>query len=334
MSAENAVAGVVLIALMAYAIFGGADFGGGVWSAFAFGKRRQEVKEAILRSMGPVWETNHVWLILVLVALWTAFPVVFAAVFENLFLPLTIALLGIVFRGAAFAFHHFGEESDVGLPATGLVFSVASIITPFAMGVAVGAVADGRIVVDGPPPGVFEAWLHPFPLLCGVIGLAMCAFLTPFYMLARPLGGVLQEFRQMALISSLLLGAVTALAIPVAALDAEDFYDRLIRPGPLALVAAAMVLGLLSLVVLWKEQHRFAAPVAAGTVVAMLAAWGAAQYPYIILPGLRIEDAAAHDAVLEAFLIVLPIGALVLVPSLIFLFSLFATTKPEDVESH
>ena len=198
MPAEDLVAGVVLLALVAYAIFGGADFGGGVWSALAFGRRGKEVREAILQAMGPVWETNHVWLILVLVALWTCFPGVFAALFESLFLPLTVALLGIVFRGAAFAFRHYGETTEAGLPATGVVFSIASTITPFAMGIAVGAVADGRIVADGPPPGLFEAWLHPFPLLCGAIALAVCAFLTPFYMLARPLGPLLPEFRRMA----------------------------------------------------------------------------------------------------------------------------------------
>jgi cytochrome bd ubiquinol oxidase subunit II len=279
-AAEDLVAGVVLLALAAYAIFGGADFGGGVWSALAFGRRRKEVREAILRAMGPVWETNHVWLILVLVTLWTCFPRVFAALFESLFLPLTVALLGIVFRGAAFAFRHYGGTSEAGLPATGVVFSMASTITPFAMGIAVGAVADGRIAAGGPTPGVFEAWLHPFPLLCGAIALAVCAFLTPFYMLARPLGALRQEFRRMAVLGSLALGAATTLAIPVAALAAPAFYDRLFGARPLALVAVAVCLGLCSLWVL----------------------------------------------------VALPIGALVLVPSLVFLFSLFATTRLDDPE--
>jgi cytochrome d ubiquinol oxidase subunit II len=181
--------------------------------------------------------------------------------------------------------------------------------------------------------GPFEAWLHPFPLLCGVIALAVCAFLTPFYMLARPLATLREDFRQMALIASLALGAVTTLALPVAAWDAPDFFDRLMRALPLVCIAAAVALGLCSLVVLWKELHRLCAPVAAATVVAVIAAWGAALYPYILLPGLTIEEAAAGESVLRAFLITLPIGAAILVPSLLLLFSLFATAKPEDVEA-
>lgn len=333
MQPEDLVGGVVVVALMAYAIFGGADFGAGVWTALAFGKRRREVQEALLRSMGPVWETNHVWLILVLVALWTGFPAAFAAVFENLFIPLTVALVGIVFRGAAFAFHHYGEEDDPRLPATELVFSVASIVTPFAMGVAVGAVGYGQIDTGPGAADAFDAWLHPFPLLTGVIALAICAFLTPYYMLARPLGDLRDEFRRMAFAGSLGLGGITTLAVPLAAWDAPDLFDRLVEPGPLFFVAAAVLLGLASLAILRARLPRLEPPIAAGTVVAVIGAWAMALHPYIILPDLRASDVAASDHVLNAFLIALPVGALILVPSLVFLFSLFATAQPQDVES-
>lgn len=334
MGLEQLAAGVVLVALMAYAMFGGADFGGGIWTALAFGRRKREVREAIFQAMGPVWETNHVWLILVLVALWTGFPGVFAALFESLFFPLTVALIGIVFRGAAFAFRHFGEEGEEGLPATGLVFSAASIITPFAMGVAVGSVSYGHVPYgEEAPPGIFEAWLHPFPLLCGVISLAMCAFLTPFYMLARPLGTLREDFRRMALFASLALGAITTLALPFAAFDAPEFFRRLVEPLPLIIVAGAIALGLGSLFILWKQWLRLSAPVAAATVCAVIAAWAAAMNPYILMPDVTIEAAAAGDSVLRAFVIALPAGALILVPSLYFLFSLFATVRPEDVEA-
>lgn len=333
MQVEDAVAGVAVVALMAYAIFGGADFGGGVWTALAPGQRRREVQEAISRSMGPVWETNHVWLILILVTLWTGFPSAFAALFENLFIPLTIALVGIVFRGAAFAFRHYGERGEAGLPATDLVFSMASIVTPFAMGVAVGAVAYGRVELEAGAADSFDAWLHPFPILTGFIAVALCAFLTPFYMLARPLGALRSEFRRMAVTGSLALGAVTTLAFPFAAWDAPDFFDRLVDPAALGLVAIAVVLGLASLAVLALQSYRFVAPVAAATVVMVIAAWAMAMHPYIILPGLRVEDAAASESVLEAFLIALPIGSIILVPSLLFLFSLFATARPRDVEA-
>jgi cytochrome bd ubiquinol oxidase subunit II len=329
-SLEVACAGVLFVGLVAYAIFGGADFGAGFWMAFAFGPRRLEVREALFKAMGPVWETNHVWLILILVVLWTTFPTAFSAIFTDLYLPLTIALLGIVLRGAAFAFRHYGDKAGAVLPATGGVFAAASMVTPFAMGVAVGAVAGGH-VSTGHPTGLFEAWLRPFPLVCGLISVAICAFLPPFYMLIRPIGELRADFRRLAFVASLALGALTALCVPVAFWDAPDFADGLTSPFSLLCIMAAVGLGVLSLVILRLGLDRLAPLVAAGTVVAVLAGWAAALHPYLILPDLKIADAAAGDATLRAFLIVFPLGALILVPSLLWLFRLFATAGPEEV---
>ncbi len=321
----------MLAGLCAYALFGGADFGAGFWMAFAFGKHRNEQREAMFHAMGPVWETNHVWLILILVMLWTAFPSVFSAIFTELYLPLTVALLGIVFRGAAFAFRHYGSQAANALPATAAVFSIASILTPFAMGVCVGAVSAGRLDVANPGGGIFDAWLHPFPLVCGLIGLAVAAFLTPAYMLLRPLPAeVVMDVRRSVIAGSLALGAVTSLAIPVAYWDADAFSSRFDEPRVLILIVAAVALGLTSLFVTLKGLDRLTPVVAGATVLAVIGAWAAAIYPDIVLPGVRIEDVAAGHATLEAVLIVLPVGALILVPSLVFLFWLFATAEPEE----
>ncbi len=333
MSLEDIAAGVLFVGLTAYALFGGADFGSGFWTAFAFGRDRQQVREAMSRAMGPVWETNHVWLILVLVTMWTAFPMAFGALFEALLLPLTIALIGIVFRGTAFAFQHYGEGENA-LPATAHVFAIASILTPFAMGVCVGAVADGGVPVAGQAPNLTEAWLHPFPLLCGLIALAVCAFLTPFYMLIRPLTPpVAEACRRLGFAASLALGALTALAIPLSAGLSDDFNDRLLHPLPVAIMVCAVVAGLVSLIVLWRRLYRFGAFIAATTVVLVLAVWGAAQYPYLLMPSTRIGDVAAGRGTLEAFLITLPIGAAVLLPSLGWLFWLFAREHVEETTS-
>jgi cytochrome d ubiquinol oxidase subunit II len=322
---------VALAGLCAYSLFGGADFGAGLWMAFAFGKHRAEQREAMFQAMGPVWETNHVWLILILVMLWTAFPSVFSAVFTDLYLPLTVALLGIVFRGAAFAFRHYGARSGSSLPATATVFSTASIITPFATGVCVGAVSAGRLDVANPGGGIFAAWLHPFPMVCGLIGLAIAAYLTPAYMLMRPLASaVTEDVRRSVIAGSLALGAVTTLAIPVALWDADDFADRLDAPRVLVLIAAAVALGLFSLVTASRGLDRLTPVVAGGTVLAVIGAWAAAMYPFMVLPDVRIEDVAAGHATLEPLLLALPVGALILVPSLAFLFWLFATAEPEQ----
>ncbi len=230
MSLELLSAIVLFAGLAAYAVFGGADFGAGFWMAFAFGRNREKQREAMFDAMGPVWETNHVWLILVLVVLWTAFPSVFGAIFTGLYLPLVVALLGIVFRGAAFAFRHYGTSHENELPATGLVFSIASIATPFAMGVAVGAVAGGHLDPNVRETGIFDTWLRPFPIVCGFIALGITSFLTPAYMLLRPVGDLRDDFRRSALAGSVFLGAATTIAIPVAMWDATAFSDRLDEP--------------------------------------------------------------------------------------------------------
>lgn len=325
MSASELAAAVALVAIIAYSIFGGADFGAGVWTALASGPRREDQREALFNAMGPVWETNHVWLILLVVTLFTAFPPFFADVFVALLAPLTIALVGIVFRGAAFAFRHYGEEGQSRLPATVAVFSVSSLLAPFAMGTGIGAVASGRIhIVNGEvTTGSYWAWLHPFPMMAGLIAVATCAFLTASYMTTRTEGRLREDFRSRAIVASLLLGAITTVALPVAAFDAGDFADRLWEPAPVPIMAIAVVMGVLSLAVLWRRLWFTVPPVAAATAALVVMAWGAAQYPFAIIPDVHIDSVAAPSATLHAFLIALPIGALILVPSLAWLFLTF-----------
>jgi len=326
MSLENLAALVVLVGLIAYAMFGGADFGGGVWTALASGRRAAEQRNAIFRAMGPVWETNHVWLILVVVTLFTCFPTAFADLFTGLLVPLVIALVGIVFRGAAFAFRHYGHVVEAGLPATGIVFTVASIITPMAMGMAIGAAASGQITIEGGivTTGLWEPWLQPFPIVCGLAAVAICGFLTACYMTTRASGELLEDFRMRGLVASLVLGALTTIALPVAYWDADPFWDQVKDPAPLAVMGAAVAMGLGSLVVLWRRWYVLAPPAAAGTVALVIGGWGAVQYPYLILPNERIADVAAGDSTLAAFLIALPIGALILIPSLVLLYVTFS----------
>lgn len=325
-------AGVVLVGLIAYAIFGGADFGGGVWTALASGPRAREQREAIARAMGPVWETNHVWLILVVVTLFTAFPSAFADLFTALLAPLVIALVGIVFRGAAFAFQHFGRNGEQALPATGIVFSVASVLTPLTMGMVLGAVAGGKIPVQSgaSAAGLWESWLQPFPIVCGLIAVVMCSFLTACYMTTRTTGGLREDFRKRGLLASVALGALTTVALLVAYRDAPPFWDRVVQGRGLFVMALAVVMGTGSLVVLWRRLYTLAPPVAAGAVALVLMGWGAVQYPYLILPSVRISDVAASYATLRLFLVVLPIGSLVLVPSLVFLYRTFSEKTGGD----
>ncbi len=315
-----------------YTTFGGADFGAGVWFVLASGPRASQQRQAIFRAMGPVWETNHVWLILVIVTLFTAFPPAFADLFTALLVPLIIALVGIVFRGAAFAFRHYGPDGQSGLPATGLVFSIASLATPMSMGMALGAVAGGHItIVNGDvTSSPWGPWLRPFPILSGLIAVAVCGFLTASYMTVRTSGQLQEDFRRRAIAASLVLGVLTTVALPVIYFDAPAFWDEVWHLWPLVVMSAAALCGVGSLVVLFKRWYVFAPPVAAATVAVFVVGWGAAQYPYLILPSERISDAPASRATLDAFLISLPIGALILVPSLVLLYATFSEKTGEE----
>lgn len=322
---ENLAAAVLLIGLIMYAVLGGADFGGGIWTALATGPRARQQRESLFQAIGPVWETNHVWLILVVVTLFTAFPQAFAALFIALLAPFVIALVGINFRGAAFAFRHFGEQTRHYLPATGQVFSISSAITPLTMGMAVTATAAGRIhLVNGQVQAdLWAAWITPFTLVGGLTGLAMCAFLTPIFMTVRTKGDLQEDFRVRGLVAALVLGALTTVAVPVAWFDAPRFAARLVSPGEVVFVAVAVAFGLGTLWLLWTRRYVWAQVTAGGTLAATLGGFGAAMYPDLILGELTIAQAAAPQATLVAFLVALPFGALILVPSLVLLYWTF-----------
>lgn len=326
MPLENLSAAVLLIGIIAYAVLGGADFGAGVWTALATGKRAREQREAVFRAIGPVWETNHVWLIVVVVILFTAFPPAFADLFTALLVPLVIAVLGIVLRGAAFAFQHFGHDADGEMPGMGAVFSASSIITPLAMGMALGAVAGGQITIeDGEvTSGLYQPWLGPFSILCGVIAVVVCAFLSASYMTARTGGELQEDFRGRALASGLALAALLLIALPVAYWDADALWNEIGEAAPIVVMSVAFLAILASLVVLWRRWYLLGPPAAAAAVALVFGGWAAAQYPFLVLPNERIADVAAGDSMLGAVLIALLIGALILVPSIVLLYLTFS----------
>lgn len=326
MPLEDLAAAVVLIGIIVYALFGGADFGGGIWTGLASGPRAAQQRQAISRAMGPVWETNHVWLILIVVAMFTAFPPAFADLSTALLVPLVIALVGIVSRGAAFAFRHFAHGTETALPGMSALFSIASVATPLVMGMTLGAVAGGHISIeDGEvTSGLWEPWLQPFSIICGLMAVAICSFLAAHYMTARTSGEMQEDFRSRGLVAGLLLAALAIIALPVAYWDAEPFWDELAKPSALSVMSASAVFWATSLVVLWRRWYVLAPPVAAGTVGLVIGGWGAVQHPYLIPPGGRISDLAAADATLEPFLIALVAGAVILVPSLVLLYVTFS----------
>ncbi len=324
MSRAEAAAAILWVGATFYALFGGADFGAGLWDLFAGGAERGRRPRALIqRSLTPVWEANHVWLIFILVVLWTAFPPAFSAVMTTLYVPLALAALGIVLRGSGFAFRK-AIEGFSGRRAAGAVFALSSVLTPFFMGTVVGAVAAGNVPAagDGPP---FSSWLAPLPLLSGVLFVATSAYLAAVFLVgdARRLRaqGLEAYFVRRALGAAAVAGAAAALGLVELHAEARYVYDRLLDQGlPLVLLSGLCGLGLM--VALLRGFRRVLRPLAAGAVVAVIWGWGIAQFPYLLPRSLTIGAAAAPEATLEVIFIVFGVAALLVLPALGLLYTL------------
>jgi cytochrome bd ubiquinol oxidase subunit II len=324
MSLADAAAAILWVGITFYALFGGADFGGGFWDLVAGGAERGERPRAtIQRSLTPVWEANHVWLIFVLVVLWTAFPSAFYAVMTTLYVPITIAAFGIILRGSGFAFRK-SIEGLSGRRAAGAVFAISSLLTPFFMGTVVGAVAAGHVPADG-NGDAFSSWLQPLPLLVGAIFVVAGAYLAAVFLVGdtRRAGEEDMEryFQRRALGAAVLAGALAVAGLFVLESEAGYVHDRLLDQG-LPLVILSLLCGAAAIVVLMRGGRRPLRPLAGAAFVAVIWGWGVAQFPYLLPTSLRIDQAAAPDATLTVVLIVFGIAAVLVLPSLFLLYTL------------
>jgi len=324
MSKADAAAAILWVGATFYALFGGADFGGGVWDLVAGGPERGERPRALIqRSLTPVWEANHVWLIFVLVVLWTAFPPAFSAIFTTLYVPIALAALGIVLRGAGFAF----RKSIVGLQgrrAMGATFAISSVLTPFFMGAVVGAIASGEVPAGG-NGDAFSTWLQPLPLLIGAMFVASGAYLAAVFLVgdARRAGDEEMEryFERRALGAAVVAGAFAIAGLFALHSEARYVFDRLTSQG-LPLVILSLVCGVVLLAVLLRGGRRPLRPLAAGAVVAVIWGWGVAQFPYLLPTSLRIDQAAAPDPTMTIIFVVFAVAAVLVLPSLGLLYTL------------
>ncbi|MGN6276041.1 MAG: cytochrome d ubiquinol oxidase subunit II [Solirubrobacterales bacterium] len=324
MSKADVAAAILWVGATFYALFGGADFGGGVWDLVAGGAERGERPRALIqRSLTPVWEANHVWLIFVLVVLWTTFPTAFSAIFTTLYVPLTLAALGIVLRGCGFAFRKTIEGLQ-GRRAMGATFAVSSFLTPFFMGTAVGAIAAGNVPAGG-NGDAFSTWLQPLPLLIGAMFVATSAYLAGVFLVGDARRGGDEEmeryFERRALGAAVVAGAFAAAGLVELHAEARYVFDRLTSQG-LPLVILSLVCGAVLLAVLLRGGRRPLRPLAAGAVVAVIWGWGVAQFPYLLPTSLRIDQAAAPGPTMIAIFIVFAAAAILVLPSLALLYTL------------
>ncbi len=320
------LSGAMLVSLVLYALLGGADFGGGVWDLLSRGPRAADQRRLVARAIGPVWETNHIWVIVAVVVLFTAFPRAFAVVSTALFVPLTLLLAGIVVRGAAFAFHSYRLHDDAAPGRWGAVFAGASLVTPVLLGAAIGAISSGRIRTDTLVfTGDVSAWLAPFPAAVGLLTLALFSYLAATYLtLETPDPGLQDDFRARAMWAAAATAFLSLLVPVVARSGAPQFYAALTGSDwsvPLVVLTGTSALG--AYVALRLRVYALARACVALQAALVIAGWGLGQYPYLVRPNLTVYDAAAPPSMLRPMVAALAAGAVLLFPSVYLLFRVF-----------
>jgi cytochrome bd ubiquinol oxidase subunit II len=328
----------ILAGMAAYTVLAGADFGAGLWTLLSFapsdrsGPSGQRIRDQARHAMGPVWEANHVWLIFVLVVCWTAYPVAYGSITSTLAAPLLIAAIGIILRGAAYALRSVADTT-AATPAAENLLGVSSVITPFALGTAVGAIATGRVPVGNAAGNLVTSWLAPAPVLIGVLAVAFSSYLAAVFLAADSVRyaepDLAAAFRRRALAAGVVSGGLALAGFLVIRGSGLD----LTRGAALGLVCVSGVAGLGTLVLCWASRFGLARLTAALAVAAVVVGWAAAQAPRF-LPGMTVTQAAAGDTTLVALVIAVICGCVVLLPSLAFLYTLFLRGRLDTPESH
>ncbi len=335
MTLSDLIGFVIIVSLVLYALGAGADFGGGVWDLSASGPRARQQRELIAHAIGPIWEANHVWLILVIVLLFVAFPPAFAAMSIALHIPLAVMLVGIVLRGSAFVFRSYDVQTDDVQTRWSRLFAVGSIVSPIMLGVCVGAIASGSIRVHVETGAVetnfISQWLGAFPFAIGCWTLALFAFLAAVYLTNETEDPELREdFRRRALVA----GFAVALLALVSFILAERGAP-LVRHGlskewwSIPFQIATGLISVSALAAVWKRRYRLARLLAMAQISFIIAGWGLAQFPFVIGPDLTFTNSAAPDSVLRALTQALVAGAILLFPSLWYLYRIFKNPAAE-----
>lgn len=323
----------VLIGLALYAVLGGADFGAGLWQLTtilsidrspAAREDGARIREHTHNSIAAVWEANHVWLIFVLTITWTAYPTAFGSIASTLYIPMFIAGLGVVFRGAAYALRSgTSRSSELGLIDT--IFSVSSILTPFALGTVVGAIASRRVPVGNAAGHPVSSWLNPTSVLVGVLAVAASAYLAAVYLAADAARNnesrLVNQFRTRALIAGGLAGALAIAGLPILHADAHPLYRKLVDGDGLIGLIISIMAGIGTVALVSVRRFSLARISAALAVAGLVAGWALAQQP-TFLQGLTIQQAAAPREALITVIVAVIVGGAILFPSLALLFTL------------
>ena len=310
-----------LVGLALYTVLGGADFGAGFWQLVA---TDEDIRDEAHHSMAPVWEANHVWLIFVLTVVWTAYPEAFGSIASTLSVPLFVAGIGIVLRGGAYALRA-GTRTAAEQRRVDTLFAVSSILTPFALGTAVGGLASERVHVGNPGGSLVTSWLNPLSITIGVLAVAVSAYMAAVFLSGDAVRhgnpALAERFRTRALAAGVVAGAAALAGIVVLHVDAERLFTHLTQGDGLPALIVSVAAGAATLALLWRRRYEPARYTSALAVAAVIAGWALAQNP-ILLRGLTIREAAASHDTLVAVVVAVLAGAVLLFPSLALLFRL------------
>lgn len=342
MNLADVIIVIIWLGVSAYGVFGGADFGAGFWDLLAGDAvKGARVRGLLQRTIGPVWEANHVWLIFVLVYLWTAFPEPFVAIATTLWIPLSLAAVGIILRGSAFAFRKWAATLG-NQRILGATFAISSVLTPFFLGMVAGGVASGRVPLGNAAGDPFTSWFNPTSLLGGLLAVTATAYLAAVLVSreaeTEDSPDLADYFRTRAITMGVLVGILALAGIGVLAVDAPALFDGLLSARGIPVLGASALGGVASLWLLSRRRFAQARLTAVAATVMVLWGWGVGQYPYLLEGVATIDEYAAPDSVLWALIVAFIAAGLLAVPALVFLFSLterglLGEGGEQDVES-
>jgi cytochrome d ubiquinol oxidase subunit II len=315
----------ILAGLVFYIVLAGADFGAALWQVTAprtpEGRRLRDLAHD---AMAPVWEANHVWLIFVLTVTWTAYPAAFGSIASTLAIGLSVAAFGIIVRGAAYALSS-GTADPREIRRIDQASAISSVLTPFALGACIGALASGRVPYGNAAGDLWSSWLNPTSIFIGVLAVVFSAYLAAVYLSADAVrhgrDELAEPFRRRALGAGTLAGVLSVAGLVVLHEDAHPLYRELVAGSGLPAVIVSVAAGAVTLGLVARRRFELARYGAALAVTAIVAGWALAQQPRF-LPGLTIEEAAAPHDTLVATIVAVVGGAIILFPSLALLLRL------------
>ncbi|WP_207426364.1 cytochrome d ubiquinol oxidase subunit II [Pedobacter sp. SYSU D00535] len=327
-------------AILLYLVMGGADFGAGIIEFFTSERNRKRTRKTLYQAIGPIWEANHMWLIIAIVILFVGFPAIYSTMSVYLHIPLTIMLLGIIARGTAFTFRHYDAVVDEMQTIYNRIFIWSSFITPLFLGIIAASAVSGHInpqATDFLSAYVFS-WLSWFSVSVGFFTVAICGFLAAIYIIGETENELDKlRFRRKALIMNIAAVVLGAIVFVAAYFEGIPLLNWVFgnAVGVIAIAAATI-----SLVLLWylidKGQTRLPRVLAGFQVTMILLTTTYRHFPNIVVlengQYLSLLEHRGHDKTIEALGLALLLGSILILPALFYLIYSFQKKAASGIE--